>query len=350
MRNWKEALIQKNATIHEAIKKIDSASLQIVLVVDDELRLLGTITDGDIRRGILKGLPYEEPAVKVMNSSPITTVQNVSREKTLELMQGQQVTRIPILDGKGHVVGIEILDELLKPKSKENIVVLMAGGMGTRLKPLTNNCPKPMLKVKGKPILETILSNFIDYGFKRFHVSVNYKAEVIENYFGDGSKWGVEIHYIREAQKMGTVGSLSLLSEKPKEPLIIMNGDLLTNINLEQLLAFHERSKSAATLCVRDYAFQIPFGAVEIKDHKILEIKEKPEQHLFVNAGIYVFEPNLLELIPQGVHYDMDALVQKIIKTEGGCSAFPIREYWLDIGRVDDYNKGNREFWSEPLN
>ena len=350
MKNWKEILIQKDATIHEAIKKIDSASLQIVLVVDDELRLLGTVTDGDIRRGILKGLPYEEPVVKVMNSSPITTIQNVSKEETLKLMQGQQVTRIPILDGKGQVVGIEILGELLKPKSKENIVVLMAGGMGTRLKPLTNHCPKPMLEVKGKPILEIILNNFIDYGFKKFHISVNYKAEVIENYFGDGSKWGVEICYIREEQKMGTVGSLSLLSEKPKESLIVMNGDLLTNINLEQLLDFHAKSKSSATLCVRDYVFQIPFGAVEIKDHKILEIKEKPEQHFFVNAGIYVFEPNLLGLIPKGVYYDMDVLVQKIIETEGGCSAFPVREYWLDIGHVDDYNKGNREFWSEALN
>ena len=350
MKNWKETLISKEATIHEAIKKIDSASLQIVLVVDDELRLLGTITDGDIRRGILKGLPYEEPVVKVMNGSPITTVQNVSREETLKLMQGQHVTRIPILDGKGHVVGVEILDVLLKPKLKENIVVLMAGGMGTRLKPLTNDCPKPMLEVKGKPILETILNNFINYGFKKFHVSINYKAEVIENYFGDGSKWGVKIQYIREAQKMGTVGSLSLLSEKPKEPLIIMNGDLLTNINLEQLLAFHEMSKSAATLCVRDYILQIPFGAVKIKDHKILEIKEKPEHHFFVNEGIYVLESKMLELIPRDAYYDMDTLVQKIIETEGGCSAFPIREYWLDIGRLDDYNKGNRDFWSEPLN
>jgi dTDP-glucose pyrophosphorylase len=349
MKNWKEILIQKDATIHEAIKKIDSASSQIVLVVDRGGRLLGTVTDGDIRRGILKGLPYEEPVVKVMNSSPITTVQNVSRVEVLKLMQDHQVARIPILDDKGQVAGVEILNELLKPKSKENIVVLMAGGMGTRLKPLTNDCPKPMLEVKGKPILETILKNFIDYGFENFHISVNYKAEIIENYFGDGSKWGVKIRYIREAQKMGTVGSLSLLSEKPKEPLIIMNGDLLTNINLEQLLDFHAKSKSSATLCVRDYVLQVPFGAVEIKDHKILEIKEKPEQHFFVNAGIYVFEPNLLELIPRDTYYDMDALVQRIIETERGCSAFPIREYWLDIGRVDDYNKGNKEFWSEPL-
>jgi dTDP-glucose pyrophosphorylase len=344
MRNWKETLIQKDATIHEAIKKIDSASLQIVLVVDEEFKLLGTITDGDIRRGILKGLPYEEPATKVMNDTPVTTVQNVSRSEVLSLMQANQVARIPILDDSRQVVGIQILDELLKTKTKENIVVLMAGGMGTRLKPLTNHCPKPMLEVNGKPILEIILSNFIDYGFKKFHISVNYKAEVIENYFGDGSKWGVEIHYIREAQKMGTVGSLSLLSEEPKEPFIVMNGDLLTNINLEQLLAFHAKSKSSATLCVRDYVFQIPFGAVEIKDHKILEIKEKPEQHFFVNAGIYVFEPNLLELIPQDAHYDMDTLVQKIIETEKGCSAFPIREYWLDIGHVDDYNKGKESF------
>jgi dTDP-glucose pyrophosphorylase len=349
MRNWKETLIQKDATIHEAIKKIDSASLQIVLVVDREGKLLGTVTDGDIRRGILKGLPYEDPVIRVMNGNPVTTNKDNSRSGVLKLMQDHQVARIPILSDKGQVVGIEILDKLLKPKSKENIVVLMAGGMGTRLKPLTNHCPKPMLEVKGKPILEIILNNFIDYGFENFYISVNYKAEIIENFFGDGSKWGVEIHYIREAQKMGTVGSLSLLPEKPKEPLIVMNGDLLTNINLDQLLVFHTKSKTSATLCVRDYVLQIPFGAVEIKDHKILEIKEKPEQHFFVNAGIYVFEPNLLELIPRDAYYDMDTLVQKIIETERGCSAFPIREYWLDIGHVDDYNKGNREFWSEPL-
>jgi dTDP-glucose pyrophosphorylase/predicted transcriptional regulator len=344
MTNWKEILIQKNATIHEAIKKIDSASLQIVLVVDRKGRLLGTVTDGDIRRGILKGLPYDEPVVKVMNSNPTTTVENVSKVEMLKLMQDRQVARVPILDGKGQVVGVEILDELIKPKTKENIVVLMAGGVGTRLKPLTNDCPKPMLEVKGKPILEIILNNFIDYEFRKFHISVNYKADVIEKYFGDGSKWGVEISYIREEQKMGTIGSLSLLTEKPREPLIVMNGDVLTNINLDQLLAFHNGGASAATLCVRDYVIQIPFGAVEIKDHKILEIKEKPEQHFFVNAGIYVFEPCLLELIPQDTYYDMDTLVQKIIETERGCSAFPIREYWLDIGQIDDYKKGNREF------
>ena len=349
MTSWKKILIQKNATIHEAIKKIDSTSLQIVLVVDSKNRLLGTVTDGDIRRGILKGLPYDEPVVKVMNSSPITTVQNISKAEVLKMMQDSLVTRIPILDGNGQVVGVEILDELIKPKKKENIVVLMAGGLGDRLKPLTNDCPKPMLEVKGKPILEIILNNFIEYGFENFHISVNYKAEIIENYFGDGSKWGVKIRYIREAQKMGTIGSLSLLSEKPREPLIVMNGDLLTNINLDQLLAFHKGEKSAATLCVRDYVIQIPFGTVVIKNHKILEIKEKPEQHFFVNAGIYIFEPSILELIPRDAYYDMDTLVQKIIKTEKGCSAFPIREYWLDIGRVDDYNKGNREFWAEPL-
>jgi NDP-sugar pyrophosphorylase family protein len=226
----------------------------------------------------------------------------------------------------------------------------MAGGLGDRLKPLTNDCPKPMLEIKGKPILEIILNNFIEYGFENFHISVNYKAEIIENYFGDGSKWGVKICYIREAQKMGTIGSLSLLSEKPREPLIVMNGDLLTNVNLDQLLAFHNGEKSAVTLCVRDYVIQIPFGTVEIKDHKILEIKEKPDQHFFVNAGVYVLEPSILELIPRGTYYDMDSLVEKIIKTEKGCSAFPIREYWLDIGHIDNYKKGNREFWSEQIN
>ena len=344
MRDWQETLLKRDATIHEAIQKLDSAGLQIVLIVDGERKLLGTVTDGNIRRGILRGFFSDESVSKVMNCNPVTAGENFPRSGILELMRGNQVNCVPLLNDKGQVVGAKTLDGLLlKPKLKENIVVLMAGGLGTRLRPLTEKCPKPMLQIGGKPLLEIILLNFIAYGFRRFYISVNYKAEVIEEYFKNGVKWGVEIQYLREKEKMGTAGSLSMLPDAIHEPVIVMNSDLLTNVNFNQFLEFHMSHQSKATMAIRKYEFQVPYGAITTDNYHIVSIDEKPVQRFFVNAGMYVLDPDVVRDISD-TYCDMTAVFQGITEKGLQAAAFPIREYWLDIGGINEYKQGEIDY------
>jgi len=248
------------------------------------------------------------------------------------------------LNDEGKLVGIEILGELLKVPSRDNWVVLMAGGLGARLRPLTDEVPKPMIPIGQKPILETILENFIEYGFKNFFISVHYKDHVIRNYFKDGSRWDVNIQYLSEDERLGTAGALSLLPGKPSEPVFVMNGDLLTKINFSQLLNFHQEHKLVATMCVREYDFQVPYGVLTLEGHYIKGIEEKPTQNFFVNAGIYVLEPQALQAIPQGRFYDMPQLFKDLMSEGSATAAFPIREYWIDIGRMRDLIRANGDF------
>jgi dTDP-glucose pyrophosphorylase len=341
---WKATLLRQDATILEAIQKIDASSLQIALVVDDQNRLLGTITDGDIRRWILKGVSLNEPARRVMNPNPVTSRVGIGRETGLAAMQSKRIHQLPLVDDLGRVVGLETLDEFIQPRLRPNKVVLMAGGPGSRLYPLTADCPKPMLKVGNKPLLQIILENFIEYGFHRFYLSVNYMADVVKAHFGDGSAWGADIGYLQEDQKLGTAGGLSLLPEIPTESLLVMNGDLLTKVNFAQLLDFHKDHNAQATMCVREYDFQVPYGVVRIQDQHLTGIDEKPVQRFFVNAGIYVLEPEALALIPSDSYFDMPSLFEIMIGEKKRTAVFPIREYWLDIGQVADYDRANVEF------
>ena len=344
MKEWKRILITQDVTIHDTLRIIDSSAMQIALVVDDENRLLGTVTDGDIRRGILKGIMLEDPVKEIMNPHPTVAKSYERRDIILAVMKLKRLNHIPVIDDDGQVLSVETLQNLIQADSKENIVVLMAGGLGTRLRPLTNDCPKPLLKVGGKPVLETILDNFMEYGFRRFYLSVNYRADMIKEYFGDGNRWGIEINYIDEDKQLGTAGALSLLPEKPKQPLLVMNGDLLTKMNFQQLLDFHSVHQAQATMCVREYQFQVPYGVVKMDQHRLMGIDEKPVQRFFVNAGIYVLEPKVLELIPNNKFFDMPDLFKKIIEKSGETTAFPIREYWMDIGQLNDYERANGEF------
>lgn len=344
MRRWEDVLISASTPIIEAIKVITESSLQIALVVDEHRRLLGTVTDGDIRRGILKGIGLENQVGLVMFTTPFVGKLNDSREDIFSVMRQKSIKQIPLLDDDGVVAGLEILDELINPKVQNNWVVLMAGGMGSRLRPLTDDCPKPLLHVGSKPILETILENFIEYGFKRFYLSVNYKAEMVQEYFEEGAKWGVEIRYILEDRAMGTAGPLGLLSEKPKHPVLVMNGDLLTKINFQQLLDFHADHSAKATVCVREYDFQVPYGVVTMDKYRLIGIEEKPVHRFFVNAGIYVLEPETIDLIPRGLRFDMTELLEKCINQGHETAAFPIREYWMDIGRIDDLERAKSEY------
>lgn len=344
MKNWKQTLLLPSASLREAIETIDASAMQIALVADENRRLLGTVTDGDIRRGILRGVALDQPVSQIMNTQPTVARADEPREQMLANMQRKQLHRIPVVDEQNRVVGIEFLEELIQPHLKENWVVLMAGGLGSRLQPLTNNCPKPMLHVGNKPLLETILENFIEYGFRHFFISVNFMAEMVKGYFGDGSRWGVEIRYLEEDRKLGTAGALSLLPEKPALPMLVMNGDLLTKINFRQLLDFHNGHDSCATMCVREYDFQVPYGVVRMDQHRVTGIDEKPVQRFFVNAGIYVLSPEAVDAIPDGIHFDMTTLFESLIAQGKETVVFPIREYWLDIGQLADYDRANGEF------
>lgn len=344
MTAWKDILVLPETSIREAIQVLDKSAKQIVLVVDGNNHLVGTVTDGDIRRGILKGISLDDPTRRVMNSAPTVARIDEGRESILATMQRKRLHHIPLVDENRRVMGLETLGELIQSDTRENWVVLMAGGTGSRLRPLTDKCPKPMLKVGNKPLLETILENFIEYGFHQFYISVNYMADVVKSYFGNGSPWGVDISYLHEDQRLGTAGALSLLPEKPKEALLVMNGDLLTKVNFKHLLDFHFGHHAQATMCVREYDFQVPYGVVKIDDHRITSVDEKPVHRFFVNAGIYVLEPEALDLISSNTYFDMPTLFEKLIERKKETVVFPIREYWLDVGQLADYDRANGEY------
>jgi len=344
MKDWRKTLITPVTPIIEAIKIIDGGALQVALVIDQHSRLIGIVTDGDVRRALLKNLSLDRQVHTIMNKNFITANVNSSREHIIKLMKEKDLRHIPLTDDQGQIVDLKILYDMIELSERKNFIVLMAGGLGTRLQPLTNDCPKPLLKIGGKPLLETIMENFVEYGFKKFFISVNYKAEMIETYLGDGSKWGVDIKYLHEKKKMGTAGSLTLLPDIPLDPIIVMNGDVLTKINFQQLLDFHISHCAKATICVRDYLFQFPYGVVKIDQHRLIAIDEKPVQNFFVNAGIYVIEPDILKLIPPSTPYDMTTLFEDIIAEGYETAVFPLREYWIDIGKIDDLKKAKGDF------
>ena len=344
MTTWTRILIGPSSTMRQAIEAIDASGLQMVLIVDGTRRLLGTVSDGDVRRAILKGTNLETPVTLIMNSHPTVAKPGDDRELTLATMQSKRLHRVPVVDSKGCVIGLETFDDLVMPARRDNLVVLMAGGLGTRLHPMTADRPKPMLEIGDKPILETILLNFIEYGFHRFYISVNYKAETIKSYFQDGSAWNVDIGYLEETTAMGTAGCLTLLPEVPDAPLIVMNGDVLTKVNFQLLLDFHQNHGASATMSVREYDFQVPYGVVKLEDHRLIGIEEKPVQRVFVSAGIYVLEPAVLKLLPRNEPYDMPGLFEQLMRNKQETIAFPIREYWLDVGRPSDFDKANGDF------
>lgn len=345
MKKINQITVSEQTSIIETMKVIDKSALQFVAVVNSKQQLVGTVTDGDIRRGILKGVPLEKSIVEIMNSNPIFLEKNTSTFYQ-SFMKLHKLKQLPIVNDQHEIIDIIFSDYLNGINIKPNKVVLMVGGLGTRLRPLTEHIPKPMLKVGNKPILETIVEGFKNYGFVNFVFCVNYKKEIIQDYFQDGSAFGVHIEYVEEKERLGTAGALSLLTEKLKEPFFVMNGDLLTQINFAQLLNFHLEHDSVGTMCVRKYEYQIPFGVIETDEHKLVSILEKPMKEEYVNAGIYVLNPEALELIPHNSFYDMPELFNTIIEAQRMATVFPIREYWMDIGRLADYEKANNDYES----
>ena len=344
MKDWQSALITSSSTFREAIEIINNSALQVGLVVDEQRRLLGMVTDGTIRRAILRGVSMEENIQQVMFTSFKTASVSDSKEEILAAMKKEEIRHIPVVDENGVIQGLKVLIEMLSAERKENVVVLMAGGLGTRLRPLTEKCPKPLLKVGDRPILETILQSFAAQGFYRFYLSVNYCSEMIKEYFGNGEKWGVKIDYLEEDRRLGTAGALSLLPERPEQPFFVMNGDLLTKIDFEKLLDFHSGHETAATMCVRQYDYQIPYGVVRFKGVHLQGIDEKPIHKIFVNAGIYTLSPEVLDHIPKNQFFNMPSLFQIIGSEEIKTTVFPVREYWMDIGQMKDFEQANGEY------
>ncbi len=341
--NWKSILIKPEQPIRDALQLIDSESLRIALVVDDELRLLGVVTDGDVRRGLLNNLTISSPVSCVMNQKPLTAALGTTRKELVRFMEQSKLLAIPLMDGD-KVAGLETLQRVGLYSKYQNPIFIMAGGFGTRLRPLTDNCPKPMLKVGDKPILETMLISFIKAGFVNFYISTHYLPEVIRDHFGDGSRWNVKISYVHEELPLGTGGALGLLPDDiPALPLILINGDVLTNVDYERVLEFHNKNNSEATMCVRDYEYQVPFGVIHGEGNKIISMVEKPVQRFFVNAGIYVISPSIWQSVAKNTRIDMPTLLEDFISRDANIMMFPIHEYWLDIGRMDDYHRAQTD-------
>jgi len=345
MFDWRKVLLNPDDSLDSAIKVLHEGGCRIALVTDEHDRLLGTITDGDIRRALINQSTMKSPVSLIMNCNPVTVDNKAENKEILSLMSNQGLLHMPIVDKDGILFGLETLEHLIKSPKYDNPVFLMAGGFGTRLRPLTEKKPKPLLNVGSRPILETILSQFIDAGFHNFYISTHYKAEMIRNHFGDGSNWNVRIEYLHEDNPLGTAGSLGLLPDNiPNLPLIMMNGDLLTKVNFQHLLDFHHEQGCSATMCIREYDFQVPYGVVDIKDQTVSSIVEKPIHNFFVNAGIYVLEPTLINRIDGKSYIDMPVFFESQIQKGEKISVFPIHEYWLDIGRIEEYEKANKEF------
>ncbi|MCL1057800.1 nucleotidyltransferase family protein [Shewanella gelidimarina] len=334
-----KVILSPQQSLRDALALINSQALQVALVTDAKLHLLGVITDGDIRRGLLDNLSLDAKVTLVMNTEPRTASPMVSKKQLLALMQQHSILAIPIVKD-GILIDLETLKSVQQQTQFENRVLIMAGGFGTRLKPLTDCCPKPMLKVGDKPLLEIAISNFIQAGFSNFYLSTHYMPEQIRDYFGDGSKWNINITYLHEDTPLGTGGAVGMLpKETPALPTIVMNGDILTKVDFQLLLKFHDENQSDATMCVREYDYQIPYGVINGEGNRITQMTEKPIQRFFVNAGIYVINPELIGNVEPNVYVDMPSLLESKIADNGNVLMYPIHEYWLDIGRMDDFKQ-----------
>jgi dTDP-glucose pyrophosphorylase len=341
MNGHKRILVKAEDTIQRTLEVLDTGSVQIALVVDEAGILLGTVTDGDIRRGVLRGLGLEERVTGVMNTHPVTAQMGVSREDLLSMMTARSIKQVPLVDEKRRVVGLERLDNLLRsPALKVNPAIILAGGQGTRLRPLTEDTPKPLLKVGGRPVLELILQQLRSCGFHQLYISVNYLGHQIEQYFGDGHDHGVSIEYLRESDPLGTAGPLSLMPQHLESPCIVINGDLVTRVNFEHLLEFHSEGGFQITLGVKEYRLQIPYGVVMTENDRVVGFQEKPDETRLVNAGVYVISPSVLDLVPRNEYYDMNLLIEKVMSQPNAeVGAFLIREYWMDVGTAADYQQ-----------
>ena len=340
---WKKSLLSKNSSIEEAIINLSEFGLKIILVVDNNNKLEGTISDGDIRSGLLRGLILKSPIDSIINKNSITVPFEIKREVVLQLMVINKVQQIPKVDKNQIVRGLFIWDEITTPSLKNNIFVIMAGGKGTRLLPHTENCPKPLVEISGKPMLLHIIERAKKEGFFHFYIAINYLGEMIEEYFKDGSDFGVDIKYLKETIQLGTAGSLSLLPPNLNDQIIVTNGDVITDIKYSDILNFHKKHEAIATMAVRGHEWQHPFGVVNTNGVDITGFEEKPIYKSNINAGVYVLSPNAIKKLNYNEHRDMPELFTELSKNSELTVAYPMHEPWLDVGKPDDLEQATKE-------
>lgn len=332
-------ILDGSSTFYDAIKKLDSNGDGVLPIIDKEGFFIGLITDGDIRKAILnKTLDLEH----IINKHPYTFLDTTTPRERITFLKQIKRRHLPVVDKDNYLIDVFTLDEV-DFKIMPNPVVIMAGGLGNRLGELTKNTPKPMLKVGKVPLLEIVLVSFIESGFFNFYISVNYKKEVIMDYFGDGSKWGANIKYLIEDKRLGTAGALTLIKETHKNPIIITNGDIMTTMDYSSLLRHHIDQKSKATMCVKKYEYVVPYGVVEVKGYEITSLLEKPVKLFNINAGIYVIEPDIIDRIPKNVFYDMTTLFEDIAKNNQKRCVFFMKDYWIDVGQVQELTQANMD-------
>lgn len=341
--SWRKTLLPADATLQQAIRNLDESALQIILVVSGNGTLLGTVTDGDIRRGLLRGLDMGSSIVAILHRDPLVVPPRLSRDTALQLMRANKIRQLPVVDEGRHVLGLHLWDELVMPSQRPNLVVIMAGGQGTRLRPHTENCPKPMLLVGGKPMLEHIIERAKGEGFQHFVLAIHYLGYMIEDYFGNGGRWQVQIDYLREESPLGTAGAISLLNPRPDVPFVVSNGDVLTDIRYDELLDFHCHHSAVATMAVRLYEWQHPFGVVRTKGVDIIGFEEKPIARSHINAGIYVLDPGVLDTLVVGEHCDMPTLFSNLQGQAERTIVYPMHEPWLDVGQPDDLKRAQQD-------
>jgi dTDP-glucose pyrophosphorylase len=338
---WRQAILLSDATIHQAIRNLNETAIKIVLIVNHRGEFEGTLSDGDIRRGILKGLDIHSPIASIIRRNPLVVPPTMNREMVVQLMMANKIQQIPVIDDNNALVGLHLWDELTTPVKRPNVMIIMAGGKGTRLLPHTDHCPKPMVQVAGKPMLQHIVERAKLDGFCKFVFAIHHLGHMIEEYFENGAKMDVYIEYVREETPLGTVGALALLHPRPTASFVVTNGDVLTDIHYGELLDFHNRHQASATMAVRLHEWQHPFGVVQTRGIEIVGFEEKPIARSHINAGIYALSPEALTELEVGKSCDMPTLFERLHAKGKRTLAYPMHEPWLDVGRPDDLVKAN---------
>jgi dTDP-glucose pyrophosphorylase len=340
-KTWRAAILPSSCSIQDAISNLDQVAIKIVLIVNESGELEGTVSDGDIRRGLLKGLQMGSPVTQVVHTNALVVPPELSRDMVTQIMLANKIHQIPMVDERRRPVGLHLWDDISTPPKRSNLMVIMAGGMGTRLRPFTESCPKPLVKVAGKPMLEHIIERAKLEGFHHFVLAIHYLGHMIEEYFGDGERLSVQIDYLREESPLGTAGALGLLNPVPDAPFVVTNGDVITDIRYGELLDFHVRHKAAATMAVRVHEWQHPFGVVQTKGIDIVGFEEKPVARSHINAGVYALAPSALDVLSANSSCDMPTLFERLQAHARRTVAYPMHEPWLDVGRPDDLATAN---------
>ena len=341
-------LVIDGGDMRSVISAIDKGGLKIALIINSSGNLVGTISDGDIRRGLLRGLSLDSSLSKIMNKNCITANPKTNKNKISIMMKEKGILQIPIISDANQFLGLEISEDLLPNKGKfilPNYALLMAGGRGRRLGPITDNCPKPLLPINEKPILEIIMERCIQSGIRNFYISVHYLAEKIIDYFGDGSKWDVKIEYLQEDNPLGTAGALKLLPSNFKQSIVLINGDVLTKIDFQNVLKYHSANSADITICAREQILSSPYGVIEVDGINFKSMVEKPSFKQLVNAGIYVLNPSTIDLVREKDYLDMPDLISISAQQKNKIIVYPLHEYWLDIGKPEALNQAHFE-WS----